>query len=283
VPSSADWSAYVTAVASRYRGRIDSYQIWNEAALPQFFAGTPAQLAALTAVANARIKAVDKRALVVATGMLPRQSAWNRWAGAYLVALRAHRWPVDVFAVHSYQPDALATPDGRLLTLQRTQALLRLVKAPNRPLWDTEANYTSRRYIGHKLNGQVAADFTARAYLDSVRAGVARTFWYSWNNPVANLGITMTAGSTSQRGAVAVRSWVVGSVFRGCTVARAKSRAVVTTCRFTRGRATAYVVWANANLRTALPVRARRVCGLLTGCRPATTKTVVTTSPQLIG
>ncbi len=283
VPTSADWAAYVTAVATRYRGRIDSYQVWNEAALPQFFAGTPSQLADLTVVANARIKAVDKRALVVATGMLPRQSAWTRWAGSYLTALKARRWPVDVFAVHSYQPDAIATPDGRLLTLQRAQALLVAVKAPKRPLWDTEANYTSARYVGHKLGGQLAADYTARAFIDSTRAGVDRTFWYSWNNPVANLGITMTAGSTSQRGLTSVRSWVVGATFRGCTAARARSGAVVTTCRYTRGRATQYVVWANLNARTALPVKARKVCGLLAGCAPVTAKTVVTTSPQLLG
>lgn len=283
VPAARDWSAYVTAVATRYRGRIDSYQVWNEAALPQFFAGTPVQLADLTALANARIKAVDKRAVVVATGMLPRQSAWSRWAGAYLNALKARRWPVDAFAVHSYQPDAIATPDGRLLTLQRAQALLIAVKAPKRPLWDTEANYTSRRYVARKLSGQVAADFTARAFLDSTRAGVDRTFWYSWNNPVANLGITMTTGSTSQKGLTAVRSWVVGTTYRGCTVTRVKSRALVTTCRFTRGRATSYVVWANATARTALPVKAKRVCGLLTGCAPVTARTVVTTSPQLLG
>ncbi len=283
VPAAADWSAYVTAVATRYRGRIDSYQVWNEAALPQFFAGTPVQLADLTAVANVRIKAVDKRALVVATGMLPRQTAWTRWAGAYLNALKARRWPVDAFAVHSYQPDAIATPDGRLLTLQRAQALLAAVKAPKRPLWDTEANYTSRAYVGRKLGGQVAADYTARAFLDSTRAGVDRTFWYSWNNPVANLGITMTTGSTSQRALTTVRGWVVGATYRGCATARATTRVVVTTCRFTRGRATSYVVWASGNARTALPVKARRVCALLTGCKPVTKATVVTTSPQLLG
>lgn len=282
----ADWVRYVGAVATRYRGRIDSYQVWNEAALPGFWSGTPAQLADLTQLANAKIKSVDRAALVVATAVLPRQTAWSAWATAYLRALGARRWPVDVFAVHSYQPDAVANPDGRALTLRRAQDLLTQVRAPARPLWDTEANYTSKAFTTAKLTGQRAADYTARAYLDSLRSGIGRTFWYAWDNPVPNLGITMTAGSTSQRGVVTVQKWVVGSTFRGCTTVKAKSNVMVTTCTFQRGRALSRVVWASANARTALPVTAtgsvKTVCQLLTGCRPVTRASYVTTSPQLL-
>ena len=280
----ADWVRYVGAVATRYRGRIDSYQIWNEAALPGFWSGTPAQLADLTQLANAKIKSVDRRALVVATAVLPRQTAWSTWASAYLRALAVRKWPVDVFAVHSYQPDAVAHPDGRALTLRRAQDLLTSLKAPAKPLWDTEANYTSKAFTKTKVTGQRAADYTARAYLDSLRSGVDRTFWYAWDNPVPNLGITMTSGSTSQRGLVSVQKWVVGSTFRGCAAVKAKTKVVVTTCTFQRGKVVSRVVWASANARTALPaVTAKRVCQLLTGCRPVTKATYVTTSPQLLG
>ena len=143
-------SDYVTTVAKRYKGRIDSYQIWNEGGLPQFWSSTPAKLAQLTAAAHVAIKKADPHALVVATPLLPRQPHWESWSKAYLVALRDVHWPVDVFAIHSYQPDRLANPDGRVAVIQSTKDVLRSVHAPSRPLWDTETNYTSHAYFWPK-------------------------------------------------------------------------------------------------------------------------------------
>lgn len=280
--SESDWVRYVGAVATRYRGRIDSYQVWNEASLLTFWKGTPDQMARLTQLASFRVHAVDPAAKVVSTPMLPRQTAWTAWSTAYLQALRARGWPVDVFAVHSYQPDALAYPDGRFVTLRRSRALLAAVRAPARPLWDTEANYSNAAFHLRKIGGQQAADWTARAYLDSLRMGVSRTYWYAWNNPVGHLGVTMSAGSPSQRAFSVLQSWIVGSTFQGCAVTKAPTRVVVTSCAFRRGARTAWVVWGSANARTALPVRARSICRLLTGCRVANRFTFVTTSPVLL-
>jgi len=39
-----DWITWVTAVASRYKGQIKYYEIWNEWNVPLFWQGTPAQL-----------------------------------------------------------------------------------------------------------------------------------------------------------------------------------------------------------------------------------------------
>ena len=48
VPGMANWKDWVSAVVTRYAASIDSYQIWNEANLSTFFAGTPQQMADLT-------------------------------------------------------------------------------------------------------------------------------------------------------------------------------------------------------------------------------------------
>ncbi len=280
--SDADWVAYVDAVLLRYRGRIEAYQVWNEAGSPQFWKGTPARLAHLTQLTAARVEALDPAALVVSTPLQPRQSGWRSWSAAYLRALADRGWPVDVFAVHSYQPDEQATPEGRLNLLRQTQSVLSAAGAPRRPLWDTEVNYSSTAFAGHPVGGQQAADWTARTYLDSIRLGVARTYWYAWDDPLDVLGVTMSPGGPSQRAFTAVQGWVAGSTFAGCTHGPAAPGVVITTCTFTRGDRTSYVVWGSADGHTPLPAAASSVCGLLTGCEVADARSTISTSPVLL-
>ncbi len=276
--SQRQWAAYVGAVAQRYRGRIGSYEIWNEAALRLFWQGTPDQLAGLTKVATDRLRAVDPAARVVSTSLLPRQRAWTTWATAYLRGLGSRGWPVDAFALHSYQPNHLATPDGRVTTVRSVQRLLTSVGAPRRPLWDTEANYTSPAFASRKVTGQQSADWLARAYLDSVRLGVARTYWYGGNPTTALLAIDTPSGSPSATALTTVDRWLVGATMTGC----ATGAHGVTTCTLVRGSARSLVAWAPTARPVPLPVRARTVCTLLAGCRPASRAITVTSSPVLL-
>ena len=116
----ADWDSFVTAVATRYKGRISNYQIWNEANLSTFSTGTPAELAALTKHAYDIIKGIDPNATVVAPSMGTRLGSngaqlskkFMRFYGAYLRELSQVNWPVDVWAAHTY-PASLGTPIDR--------------------------------------------------------------------------------------------------------------------------------------------------------------------------
>jgi hypothetical protein len=280
----AFWVDYISTVVKRYKGRIDSYQIWNEGGLPQFWTATPGRLATLTSVAYLAVKKADPRALVVTTPMLPRQPNWRPWSTAYLTAMRALGWPADVFAIHSYQPDELANPDGRVVVIKSTQALLRSLHAPARPMWDTEANYTSRHYVWpkNKITGPLAATWVARMYLDSLRLKLSRTYWYAYNAPVRRLGVTLGPGTAAARGYASVRSWVVGSTFTGCTTSRAATGARVTSCAFKRGAKTSRVLWASANRHTPVSGTGTTVCRLLLPCSKRTAKNFVTTTPVLV-
>ena len=275
------WTDFVTAVATRYAGRIDSYQIWNEGGLRQFWSSTPAKLAQLTALAYVAIKRADSRAKVVSSPMLPRQPHWREWATSYLKALRHVGWPVDVFAIHSYQPNRLATPDGRVLVIQQTKAIMRSVGAPSRVLWDTETNYTSRAFVKRKITGSTAAAWVARAYLDSLRLNVRRTYWYSYNQPVPRLGVTMGPGTAAARAYQSVMSWTVGATFTGCRASRTATGVTITLCYFLRGTHTSRVIWASANLYTRLR-HGTTVCRLTSGCSARTSQTLVTSSPLLV-
>jgi hypothetical protein len=69
-----DWTDYLTALATRYRGRIQAYEIWNEPNLDREWGDKPPDPVAYTTLLKASyqvIKAADPQALVVSAGMSP--------------------------------------------------------------------------------------------------------------------------------------------------------------------------------------------------------------------
>lgn len=69
-----DFAVFVGAMAERYRGRIQAYQVWNEPNLSREWGGKPvdpAGYAVLLKKTYAAIKAADPNAIVVTAGMAP--------------------------------------------------------------------------------------------------------------------------------------------------------------------------------------------------------------------
>jgi hypothetical protein len=69
VPDMAAWERFVFAVASRYRGRIPMWEVWNEPDLAFYWRGTSAQYADLLARAHGQIKRADPNASVLLGGL----------------------------------------------------------------------------------------------------------------------------------------------------------------------------------------------------------------------
>jgi hypothetical protein len=102
-----DFADFVTAVATRYKGRVDAYQIWNEPNLSREWGNRPPNAAEYTEmlkVAYEAIKAVDPYPIVISAGMAPTtrnddvarpdiyyiQEMYDAGASAYFDALGAH-------------------------------------------------------------------------------------------------------------------------------------------------------------------------------------------------
>ena len=69
-----DWSDFLTALATRYRGRIQAYEIWNEPNLDREWGDrTPdaAAYASMLKTSYQAIRAADPQALVISAGMSP--------------------------------------------------------------------------------------------------------------------------------------------------------------------------------------------------------------------
>ena len=63
------FAAFVYAIAARYRGKVVSWELWNEPDNPEFWEGTPAQFAALVRAGAQTVRRADPHATVVLGGM----------------------------------------------------------------------------------------------------------------------------------------------------------------------------------------------------------------------
>ncbi len=198
----ADWRAYVAAVATRYRDKINAYQIWNEPQLRDFWEPWDqiGALGLMTAQAKTILDDIDPGALVVSAPCLPRESSGGmKRASKYLHALRAQRWPVDVHAAHIY-PEPGKGPAVWQEHVQRWKQGLVDAGAPRKLLWVTETNYN---LMAGPLPPEVQESRVTMTEMRAQDERLARVFWYAWGRHLDPkvLGIPMLPGT---RGAKAL-------------------------------------------------------------------------------
>ncbi len=273
----ADWDDWVTQVVTRYKGRITSYQPWNEANLVTFSTGTPAEMADLTKRAYDIIKRIDPAATVVAPSTGTRLGGpFKRFYPAYLQELKARGWPIDVWSAHTY-PASVGTPVERALLAKAYLAVLQAAGAPDLPVWDTENNFglagPGPTNPDQDIEGKRAAEWTARTYLDALRLGISRVYWYAWGPYNDLVGIQMNTGS---RGAVAyttLQDWIVGATYKKC------SGVAKVTCTFTKDGVKSKIVWAERGRAKFRTKGFTQVCSLDGACKPVTKKKIRVRGP----
>jgi hypothetical protein len=271
-----DWDAWVMAVVETFGDRINAYQIWNEANLKNFYNGTPKQMAEMTKRAYDIIKANDPDALVVSASPSTRlASAFDRFFPEYLAELKALDWPIDVVAIHTY-PDGAGDPAARGALIAKAQAALSAAGAPDLPLWDTELNYGLAgpgEIPRSEITGPRAAGFVVRTYIDDLRYGIDRSYWYIWTlREYDLLGIQVYSGTDAEQGFFAIDNWVTGASFGGCT-----ENAGAVTCDFSRDGMSWIVAWAQTGeVPYTTPENSQLVCDPLSACSEAGPGTQVT-------
>ena len=273
----ADWDDWVTQVATRYKGRITAYQPWNEANLTTFSTGTPQEMAELTQRAYTIIKSIDPKALVVAPSTGTRLGGpFKKFYPQYLAELKIRNWPVDVFAAHTY-PASLGTPVDRAYLAKVWQSYLKAAGVPDLPLWDTENNFglagPGAANPDQDINGTQAADWTARTYLDALRLGISRVYWYSWGPDLDLVGIQMHEGTPAAAAYQTLQDWIVGATFNGC------SGTAKVTCRFAKDGKKFTIVWAEKGAKTFPTAQARQICSLDGTCTAVKGKKISVSSP----
>ncbi len=293
------WRDWVRTVATRYKGRITTYQIWNEANLASFWAPErPAhwkRMALLTDIAAEEIRSIDRKAKIASASSTVIQSkrfAKESFFSRYLRSLRNRDVKLDAVSVHLYpwttKGPGGGTPIDRLKGLAAAREVMDRLGFGKVPIWDTEVNYGNRRDNGHPtevFSPRVGAAYLARTYIDSLRYQIEKVFWYSWESHI--MGISTTdeySGAAVLPGEAffTVQDWLVGSKWGSCADQR------VTVCSVKRGGQILYLLYAPQGTvrQVTLPRKrfdVRTACTLDGECERILDRTVrVTQSPILL-
>lgn len=242
--SMAEWQNYVRTVATRYKGRIHYYEIWNEPNVKGFYIGSIPEMVRLVRVASATLKQVDPSSVVVspaATG-----PGGVPWLEGFLKAGGGKY--VDVIGYHFYVSPR--PPEAMVPLIEKVQQVMAQNDVGNKPLWDTETGWFIQDSAGSVkspnpswpvLSLEQASGYVVRAYILAWASGVSRLYWYSWDN--WKEGLVEPDGKTLKAPGVAyeqVEQWLVGAKMSAC----GSSSAGIWVCRISRpGNYLARIVW----------------------------------------
>jgi hypothetical protein len=187
-----DWRNYVRTLATKYKGRIEAYEPWNEVNFPydssfvngeggepnSFFSGNVDNLVTLSQVAYDEIKQADPNALVTSPSF-SYSGDWEVKFDHYLAAGGGQY--MDVVSWHFYfYPE----PEAIVGTIRAIKAIMAKYGLSNLPLWNTETGMVFADEA--KLRGitvpEVVYEQTLRTFLINASEGVSRTYWYAWDN-----------------------------------------------------------------------------------------------------
>jgi hypothetical protein len=150
---SGDFAAFLTRIVSRYRGRIEYWEIWNEPNLPHFWTHPdPVAYTRLLQAAYPAIKATDPAAMVVAGALAPvgpDEGGYPTLAFVDAMYAAGAKGSFDALSFHPYSVGSpLASADTTAVIHHFVLAVPalheRMVRAgDSRPIWLTEAGWAT--------------------------------------------------------------------------------------------------------------------------------------------
>jgi hypothetical protein len=277
-----DWQHYVRTVATRYKGRVHAYELWNEPT-EGFFTGTVAQLVALSRIAYQTLKQVDPALTVVSPALTWHGGEALQYLDTYL-SLGGGKY-ADAIGFHFYV--APRPPEAMLPRIRAVRAVMDKRGYSGTPLWNTETGWNILNHdrnaspdesAGTPLTDAQGAAYVARSYILSWAAGVARLYWYTWGDTA--MALNEYDGRTPKLSATAygvVQRWLVGAVVNSC----APDAQGTWVCRLSRADGSAWVLWNPDRTLQFAPPRAWDVRRVETVAGVATT--VLPDVPVTIG
>jgi hypothetical protein len=245
-----NWRRYVRTVATRYRGRVACYEPWNEVSFPtdpqfvspgtggapgQFFSGSVQEMVRLAGVAYEEIKQADPQACVLSPSFHP-SGDWAQKFDRYLAAGGGAY--MDVVSQHFYFRDE---PEQAVPTIRAMRAVMARHGVADRPLWNTEVGVAFGADAGQWAGlrpEDVVYSLTLRSYVLNAAEGVARVYWYAYDN--RSLGFS-AAGLDAQRATQAARAAV--RLAAALTQVSCESSGAVWRCRALQGGQPVGLVW----------------------------------------
>ena len=218
MPALTAYKSFLSTLMNRYKnfpfgpgdsGRgIANYQIWNEANIANFWTGTTAQMAQLTADAAQVRNQVDPGARLIAPALVARLP-YQQKRIAQFYAQKVNGLPVwkyvDALSFNLYPLDSYpsgsgtrpGTPEDSIRLLNQTKAILYVDGVPSTvPIWDTEINYgmVGGGAASEPITDDLQVAYVMRTFLLNAALGVQRVNWYAYD--MGNLPGGGTLGNT---------------------------------------------------------------------------------------
>jgi hypothetical protein len=134
----ADFGRFMSAIVSRYRHAIHSWEIWNEPDNPAYWLGTVEEFAALVRVGSQAVRAADPLAQVVLGGIATELKFLDSLFRVQRIAPA-----VDIVNLHSYYETWHPDPIERLPEYIEDAAEIVRTHGEREPLWMAETGYSS--------------------------------------------------------------------------------------------------------------------------------------------
>lgn len=253
-----DWQKYVRTVATRYKGRIQAYEIWNEMNVA-FWTGSWAKMAELEREAYQILKSVDPQITVVSASMTNAKRPaldhyLNTGNGSY----------ADIIGYHFYTQQS--SPEEMLNSIRMVRDALDKHGLGIKPIWNTETGWLIPEDDGSfsdpraksiwkdwkHLTPEQGAAYVMRSLVIARQAGVERFYWYGWNHGA--LGLTSGMGKIKRMAAISyltTANWLVGSFMEGCVI-----EGEVWSCQLSRGNKKSWLVW-SVSREAPIPLKIR--------------------------
>lgn len=212
-----DWDAYVRAVAERYRGRIEAYELWVLANDNRFYAGSVETLVEMTRRAAGTIRSVDPAATLVCPGM---GQLWNAEGVDFLrrFAELGGYDHCDVAGIKLFQQKANDPPETMLdLTTTVDRVMHEIGIHPK--LWSTGTTYSIA--LQQPLDESTARNYAVRFYLAGIYArkvNLERMYFYNWGGTKIPI-VLQPVGGLPTDAALAVEQlqrWLRDAQSRAC-------------------------------------------------------------------
>jgi hypothetical protein len=213
----ADWDTYVRAVATRYQGRIEAYELWVLANDRRFYAGSVETLVEMTKRAAAIIRPIDPDATLVCPGM---GQLWNSEGIDFLkrfAALGGYDH-CDVAGIKLFQRVASDPPETMLELTSEIDRIMHAAGIHPR-LWSTGTSYSIT--LQQPLDETAARNHAVRFYLVGIYArkvNLERMYFYNWGGTKIPI-VLQPVGGVPTSAALAVEQlqrWLRHAQSRSC-------------------------------------------------------------------
>jgi len=212
------WKQFLTAMGTRYKGRIPAYQIWNEPdAKNGFYPFDPKAYVSLLKESAEVLRAADPKAKIglggFAAGLSPKTTfnkKDNAWPAGAFYALSPQPY-FDIVDFHFYSTAEPGQSWDRVREdVKEGNRFLKTVGEDKKPLWNSETSMYSGP-VGQSggwgnvpyISESDQANELIKLHVQSLSVGVARTFWYGF---IGDIGIAN--GDLSPKPAYAAQAFL---------------------------------------------------------------------------